>query len=85
MNPKVIKVNLFCFCVFGSEMEIDTQENILVTKFMDLGSTTLPMDIVMKGLGMKAESKALVCTLLEMATLDVVNGMVALLSTLYHH
>ena len=60
------------------------QENILGTKFMDLGSIILPMAIAMKGLGMKVESKALACILLEMQKLDVVNGMVALLNTLYH-
>lgn len=66
-------------------MEIDTQGSILEIKYMDLGSTTLPMATVMKGHGMKVVAKVMGFTLSEMETEDVVNGMVATSSTLYHH
>lgn len=64
------------------EMEIDMQENILETKSMDSGSIILLMVIVTRVHGMKAGSRAMASILFEMATQDVVCGMVAPLSTL---
>ena len=60
-------------------------ESILETKYMDLGCTTLPMATVMREHGMKAVGKVMACILFEMVTEDVVNGMLATSSTLYHH
>ena len=66
-------------------MEIDMLENILETRSMDLVSITLLMVIVMRGHGMKVESKATVCIPSEMENEDVVNGMVVPLSILCPH
>lgn len=60
-------------------------ENILETRSMDLVSITLLMVIVMRGHGMKVESKAMVCIPSEMENEDVVNGMVVPLSILCPH
>lgn len=61
------------------------QENTLETKSMDLVSITLPMDIVTRGHGMKAASKAMACIHSGAVILDAVNGTVATLSNLYRH
>lgn len=61
------------------------QENILETKSMDLVSIALPMATVMRGHGMKAESKAMACILSGTAIVNVVSGIAASLSTLYRH
>lgn len=66
-------------------MVIDMLENILETRSMDLVSITLLMVIVMRGHGMKVESKATVCIHSEMENEDVVNGMVVPLSILCSH
>lgn len=60
-----------------AEMEIDMQESILETKFMDLESTILLMDIVMKEHGTMVEGKVLAHILFEPVIEDVVNGMLA--------
>lgn len=60
-----------------AEMEIDMQESILETKFMDLESTILLMDIVMKERGMMVEGKVLAHILFEPVIEDAVNGMLA--------
>jgi hypothetical protein len=66
-------------------MEIDIQGSILETKFMDLGSTILRMDTVMKERGTKVVDKVMVFILFEMETGGVVNGTVVTSNTLYHH
>lgn len=68
-----------------AEMEIGTRGNILVTKYMDLVSTTLLMATATKGHGMKVVSKAMVCIVSGMVTPDVGNGTLAPLRTLYLH
>lgn len=68
---------------FVTEMGIDMPGNILGTKSTDLGSITLLMVIVTKGRGTKAAGKAMAYTFSVMAIQDVVNGMLACLSTLY--
>lgn len=70
-------------CLFA-EMEIDMQESTLETKFMDLGSTILPMDIVMKERGTTVVDKVLARILFEPVIEDVANGMPATLSILCH-
>jgi hypothetical protein len=67
------------------EMEIDMQESILETKFMDLECTILPMDIVMKERGMRVVDKVLAHIPFEMVIEDVVNGMLATSRILCHH
>lgn len=67
---------------FAAEMEIDMQENILETKSMDSESIILLMVIVTRVHGMKAGSRDMASILFEMATQDVVCGMVVPLSTL---
>jgi hypothetical protein len=66
-------------------MEIDIQESILETKYMDLGSTILQTDTVMKEHGTKVVGKVMVFILFEMETGGVVNGTVVTSNTLYHH
>jgi hypothetical protein len=66
-------------------MEIDIQESILETKYMDLGSTILQTDTVMKEHGTKVVGKVMVFILFEMETEGVVNGTVVTSNTLYHH
>lgn len=67
------------------EMGIDMLESILGTRYMDLGSTTLPMATIMREHGTRVVGKVLAHTLFEMVTEDVVNGMLAPSSNLYHH
>lgn len=55
-------------------METDSLENILAIKFMGSVSTILPMAIATRVLGMKVRSKAMECTLSEMAIQNAVNG-----------
>ena len=74
-----------CMFHFTAEMEIGMLESILETKYMDLGSTTLPMVTATKEHGMRAVGKVLARIRFEMVTEDVVNGMLATSSTLYHH
>ena len=71
--------------IMSAEMEIDTQGNILVTKYMDLVSTTLLMATAMKGHGMKVVSKAMVCIVSGMVIPNVGNGILAPSRTLYLH
>ena len=66
-------------------MGIDMLESILGTRYMDLGSTTLPMATIMREHGTRVVGKVLAHTLFEMVTEDVVNGMLATSSNLYHH
>ncbi|TKY74293.1 Phosphatidylinositol 4-phosphate 5-kinase 2 [Spatholobus suberectus] len=67
------------------EMEIDMLGSILETRYMDLGSTTLPTATVMREHGTRVVGKVWAHTLFETVTGDVVNGMLATSSNLYHH
>lgn len=60
-------------------------ESILGTRYMDLGSTTLPTATVMREHGTRVVGKVLARTLFEMVTEEVVDGMLATSSNLYHH
>ena len=60
-------------------------ESILGTRYMDLGSTTLPTATVMREHGTRVVGKVLALTLFEMVTEEVVDGMLATSSNLYHH
>lgn len=63
-------------------MEIRIRVSILETKCTVLESTTLRMDIVMKGLGTKVVNKAVGCIRLEIVSRNVENGIVATSRTL---
>lgn len=59
------------------------RENILETRFMDLGSITLQMVTVTRVRGMKVVNKAMECIPSDVQRQDVVNGMPVPLSTLF--
>jgi len=66
-------------------MVIGMLESILETRYMDLESTTSPTATVMREHGTRVVGKVLAHTLFETVTEDVVNGMLATSSNLYHH
>lgn len=68
-----------------TEMEIDMLVNTLEIKSMVLGFITLPMAIVMRDHGMKAESKVMAVIFLETVTESAVNGISAASRLLYLH
>ncbi|KAL0339129.1 UNVERIFIED_CONTAM: hypothetical protein Sangu_1435000 [Sesamum angustifolium] len=60
--------------VFATGMATDMLENILLTRYMDLESITLPTATVMRGLGTRVEDRVLEHILSEMETLNPAIG-----------